>query len=89
MATSWDGILGLAAVESVRLVSVDTTRSSEKVRCAPLQPFLYRFCTLQSHVGSAAVVRVLRVLNYSRAYFPLLGSHRHLLVQFRTTGTDI
>ena len=88
-ATSWDGILGLAAVESVRLVCVDTTRSSEKVRCAPLQPFLYHFCTLQSHVSSAAVVCVLRVLNYSCAYFPLFGSHMHLLVQFRATGTDI
>ena len=60
-ATSWHGILGLAVVESLRLVSVNTTCSSEKVRCAPLQPFLYRFCTLQSHVGSAAVVCVLRV----------------------------
>ena len=57
----------LAALRRELLEHPDARRLFSANDIPFLQPFLYRFCALPSHVGSAGVVRVLRIVKYGRA----------------------
>ena len=52
----------LAALRRELLEHPDARRLFSANDIPFLQPFLYRFCALPSHVGSAGVVRVLRIV---------------------------